>query len=371
MTTARQAQQIQLLMPILNSLASFEVEKVIEKIKVNFGAQLSLESLTPLMLQMRSSAVELQGANFDNVPYAFIAQLVNSYTNIQSVFVRIAGYNPLTQQSSNARTEFEYSLEDGWNAAFPVYRTVMLSRGESQAQLEIEKLNNMVRNASSAANETAEAVKAKQTEIERELTNFLEKKSNEFERQGGEKLVQINQALDEVRKAAGEAGVSQTAVHFKNEAEEHLSTAKIWLTVLITITIVLFLFSIFGSQVLSVTGTPEPSSGADYFMQVGYLAKKALIVFCLIFALIWAARNYGAARHNYVVNKHRNNALGSFQAFVASTSDESTKNAVLIQATQSIFSPQPSGFIKTDGENSVNSPIIEVIRAVKSGGKDD
>ena len=94
-----------------------------------------------------------------------------------------------------------------------------------------------------------------------------------------------------------------------------------------------------------------------------FLTQKGLIVFCLIFALIWAAKNYGATRHNYVVNKHHNNALGSFQAFATSAADAQTKSAVLIQATQSIFTPRASGYVKSDGENSPSSPIVEILRS--------
>ena len=76
-----------------------------------------------------------------------------------------------------------------------------------------------------------------------------------------------------------------------------------------------------------------------------------------------------AQLHNYVVNKHRQNALSTFETFVKSTDDNDTKNAVLIQATRSIFSPQHTGFSAQEGESSTSPAIHEIIRNVIGSSK--
>jgi hypothetical protein len=82
--------------------------------------------------------------------------------------------------------------------------------------------------------------------------------------------------------------------------------------------------------------------------------------------MIWSAKNFTASVHNFVVNRHRRNALASFQTFVEGASKPEIKDAVLIQATHAIFMPQDSGYAKGEIPNPT-SQIVEVFRGL---GKD-
>ena len=84
----------------------------------------------------------------------------------------------------------------------------------------------------------------------------------------------------------------------------------------------------------------------------------------LVTSLVWTGRVYKAHRHNYVINKHRQNALRTFEAFVKAAKDEQTKSAVLLQATQCIFSPQPTGYLTHEAEPSGSPQILEIIRSM-------
>ncbi len=95
-----------------------------------------------------------------------------------------------------------------------------------------------------------------------------------------------------------------------------------------------------------------------------------LIIFSVLFAaLIWVGRIYRAHRHNYIINKHRQNALSTFETFVKAASDEQTKSAVLLQATQCIFSPQHSGYISKESEPSTYPQVLEIIRGISGSQK--
>ncbi|MFC1693182.1 hypothetical protein ACFL1R_06730 [Candidatus Latescibacterota bacterium] len=96
-----------------------------------------------------------------------------------------------------------------------------------------------------------------------------------------------------------------------------------------------------------------------------------LVIFSVLYtATLWIGKIYKSQWHNYIVNKHRQNALSSFETFVEATSDEQTKNAVLLQATNSIFSPQNSGFIPGT-EHSTSPQILEIIRGVMGTTKQE
>lgn len=94
---------------------------------------------------------------------------------------------------------------------------------------------------------------------------------------------------------------------------------------------------------------------------VHHSIPRLIVLFVLTFGLIWSAKNYTAASHNLVVNRHRKNALASFQAFIEGASSPETKDAVLMQATHAIFSPQDSGFAKGETPNPA-SQVVEVFR---------
>ncbi len=66
-----------------------------------------------------------------------------------------------------------------------------------------------------------------------------------------------------------------------------------------------------------------------------------------------------------MVNRHRQNALSTFEAFVKAASDDDTKNAVLLRATEAIFSLAPSGYVERQSEGQMTPQVIEVLRAAK------
>jgi hypothetical protein len=85
--------------------------------------------------------------------------------------------------------------------------------------------------------------------------------------------------------------------------------------------------------------------------------------------LLASLRTYRAHRHNYVINKHRQNALQTFRAFSQqANADPATKSAVLLQATQCIFAPQATGYTTQEADSNY-SPIIEIVRAVTGDKK--
>lgn len=94
------------------------------------------------------------------------------------------------------------------------------------------------------------------------------------------------------------------------------------------------------------------------------LAVAKLILFSLLyFAIVWCGKNYRAHQHNAVINKHRRNALRTFQAFAKAASDEQTNNAVLLKATEAIFLPGTSGYISGESESQGSTQILEILRS--------
>ncbi len=227
--------------------------------------------------------------------------------------------------------------------------------------------------------------------LDEEISAIREEATNEAKT----KLKEVDDALTLVRNAASEAGVSQHAKVFDDESKKLQTSSIIWMIVIAIFALLLGLLatnfidpkswhpvlpSISASTAATIAASATPTVGnaipapavtppATDFLWIKPFAEKIAFAFVLLFGLLWSSRNYSASRHNEVVNRHRMNALRSFETFAKAATDDQTKNAVLIQATQAIFAPQATGYVKTDGDNSSSSPIIELIRTASPSGK--
>jgi DNA phosphorothioation-dependent restriction protein DptG len=80
----------------------------------------------------------------------------------------------------------------------------------------------------------------------------------------------------------------------------------------------------------------------------------------------WSARNYRTNKHNEILNRHRNNALKTFETFVLACRDDATRDAVLLEATKSIFDAQTSGYLTGEPEKVPSGTVIEILKKVIS-----
>ncbi len=166
--------------------------------------------------------------------------------------------------------------------------------------------------------------------------------------------------LRKARQTVGEIGIVGYAQIFADEAKAHRRSATKWLA---------------AAAVLAASTVALASYGYWQFfyhppqltpLQAVQLSiAKIVILSMFISATLWMAKTYRSHEHNYVVNKHRHNALRSFETFVKSASaDADTKNAVLIQATKCVFSPQASGYFTQESEPVSGPQILEIVRGL-------
>jgi hypothetical protein len=175
-------------------------------------------------------------------------------------------------------------------------------------------------------------------------------------------VAEMEVIVEAARKASADVSVARHAQHFSDEAKKHGGSAGAWLWVV----------GLSGASTVALAVIQwilvwrhHDAMNASQSAQV--IFSKALVFSVIISATVWCGRVYKAYRHNEIVNRHRANALSSFEALAEGTDDAATKNAVLIQATTSIFSPQPSGFSDADSESAGPSQLIELVRNIPPG----
>ena len=190
-----------------------------------------------------------------------------------------------------------------------------------------------------------------------QVTEFLEQSRQETT----EVLDQAKNALEEARKVAAEHGVSKQAAYFAEEADFHQTEQKKWFKGAIGAAVVLIATIFVGLFYL----TPAEDSSTSVYFQ--FIIAKILLFSTVAYALFFCVKNYMAHRHNYVVNKHRQNALQTFRTLVEAGTSDHAQDIVLTQAAQCIFSPQDSGYVKrnSNDQNSLNILPIEGAKAIK------
>lgn len=187
--------------------------------------------------------------------------------------------------------------------------------------------------------------------------NSAVRKSQELIEDGIKKVESGEKEMKEIITAAREASASAGAAvftkDFEKEADNNHLKANKWLI----LTGVLSVFTI-GIAFAFLLYIPIIDKAYE-LIQVAI--SKIAILSILLTASIWCGRIYKAQMHQHSINKHRALALQTFQAFSKAANDESTKNAVLMECTRSIFAFQSTGYIEASlNENEAGSKLYEI-----------
>lgn len=170
---------------------------------------------------------------------------------------------------------------------------------------------------------------------------------------------EIEAIITQAREASASAGAAVFTQDFKDEALSLDAQGIRWLKATGVLAGMTLLFAIV-VWLFPVNGN-EP---AIVYQRFG--GKLAVLV-VLFSATLWCGRTYKALKHLSTVNRHRSLSLQTFQAFSHAASDDSTKDAVLMEATRAIFGSVPTGYLDAKGSGEQDYKIIEIARSL--GGK--
>lgn len=173
-----------------------------------------------------------------------------------------------------------------------------------------------------------------------------------------------NKILEDMQAAATKVGITKHATYFADQAKSHRTAAWIWMGWTALMFGALVGLAGWSIRYYAQQAVQAPLAPAN----LSLLVSKVVLASVLFSGGVMCARLYRANRHNCVVNEHRKNALASFQAFVDGTADRATKDAVLLQATTSIFAPQATGYVAAEGDGDGMPQIIEIIKTMTQKG---
>lgn len=287
-----------------------------------------------LLLRLKACDLDLLSENKFQVSVQFVAAVngvfnqMKTFSPLRSNTAPAAERNQIVDQCERIIVEANESLFAVFAIAAP---TLQEADQEVRLILEGARLN---------ASQMLEEIKVNAEKVQKE----------------------IELALESVRAATGAIGIEKQAEVFKNAAQEHSTARKRWLVTTLLIAAIT-LGTLLTNWFLAYKMGPPSSS-----LALVQLAIAKILVFSLLLsAVLWSSKVYRSHQHNYVVNKHRQNALETFQLFArAAEADAETKSMVLLQATKCIFTSQATGFLPGDKETEGTPQILEIIRGLST-----
>lgn len=165
--------------------------------------------------------------------------------------------------------------------------------------------------------------------------------------------------LKEVRSVAAEQGVTQQAQYFKAESDRHGDKARKWERRTYLWGTTLFLYAV-ASFFLHRIPSLDPQT---LYQSITFATSKILVFAVLSYMVYLCVRNFLSHEHNAIVNRHRQNALMTFQALADAAGGPENKDIILMYAASCIFAAQDTGYSKPSGVpgSSIAKSIVELV----------
>jgi len=277
---------------------------------------------------------QLSLSALDDIPDNLLTPIKNKATADFNFFQQILDFDLTAHENpSTVRDSFVTQIVNTYASTFQTLHP-FISYGVSKST-DFQRMETEARAAIQSTTDNAKKI-TEQLEESREAANAV---------------------LEDVRRVAAEQGVSQQAIYFKDESEDHSTSAKTWQSTTIWLAIALGGYA-FSTLFLHLIPALEPK---DNFQSAQLIASKILIFAVLSYMLLLSSKNFLSHKHNSIVNKHRQNALMTFQALVDASSRDDGKEVILTHASACIFSPQDTGYIKASSDSGGGKSIIELL----------
>lgn len=301
--------------------------------ELNF--QEAVESAKKVLTLYRNIPVD----QIDNIPESSLNTLESQAKQTVDLFDAIASFSASASNAPTMRTDLIQRMNNRYDESFKhlhqliaylATRQIDLGALETEAREKINSIETLAKN------------------VEEELKRTTD---------------DAKKALEEAKRVAAEQGVSQQASYFKEESNMHSNNADQWLKYTVGTSVLLALYAGATAFIHKITFLAPQNT----YETVQLAISKVLVFGVIAYMLILAAKTYNAHRHNTVINRHRQNALLTYRALVEAGTGDGAKDIVLTHAASCIFSPQDTGFSKSDSENTkATANFIDAVPKVVS-----
>lgn len=316
----------------LSRIQNFDVEELPRA--SDLGSRLNFGDVVDPAKQLIELYKRLSLTALQDFPDDILTTVRDNANNHYKLFSQILEFNPEQQDPGSARTNLISKVTSAYQPAFQAlhaYISYSLHRSADFQRLD------------SDARATLQTIEDKAGKIAESLAQH-EKDAQDV--------------LNEIRRVAAEEGVTKQAAHFNAEYEHHSQEADKWQKYAAFLAIGLGVFSII-SLFLHKIPLLVPENTYD---AIQLSISKFLIFSVIAYMMFLSAKNFLNHKHNAIVNKHRQNALMTHSALVEASGDQGVRDAVLLQASSCIFSPQSTGYASgNENDNSNQKSMVEIL----------
>lgn len=331
---------------LLHLLKDIDVERDLVRTR-DLGEQLDFSSDRPLFMEVKDFSGKIADLPWKMLPESSVQSVLshvnnvnNSVNEIQS-FSLTDGDNPINRRD-RLSNRFRSNSESLKNQVVPLMGFLLWADGKGDA--------GMTR----ALDQVVEELREQSGAFLAETGQIVDQARGAAERAAALEQ-EAEQALPAIRATAAEKGVSQEADVFSRAAEryEKASTKWLWIAAGLALLTIGAAFGLFW-----LWARDGQITDSDVLQLV---LIKAAVLAILTYATVTAVRFYRSNSHLAVVNRHREDALRTFQTFVSGASDDNVKDKVLLAAAHAAFGQTPTGLVSEKGEGSGTLEILDGI----------
>lgn len=187
-------------------------------------------------------------------------------------------------------------------------------------------------------------------------TERLQEINEEAQQKEEERQKTFNKLERDVEDLIRKKSISSYEKIFADQAEEHRMGARIWLIVTSLLTLGFSLIFWWFIKDLA-------PAGSQLVVILQNLVAKGFFLSLIYLLLNRSIKNYTAEKHLQTVNRHRQNALATFEEFEkAAGKNQETRDAVLLACTDAIFDANQSGYLSTKTSRSESAAPIQMVK---------
>ena len=230
---------------------------------------------------------------------------------------------------------------------------------QSLFQIEAYLSSRRVEQLTTQVNDTLAALEEQYNTTISEKTDELLKFNKEARENEEKRQESFDQLYIQLQNQLTEKPISQYKTIFDNQAQKHRKSAQFWMGMAALATAAFGGVFVLLSVILGSGGTQLTGILQNIF-------TKGFVLSPIYVWLNRSLKNHTAQKHLEIINVHRQNALETFDTFVAAAEgNRETRDAVLLAATKAIFDANQSGYLSTKTSGSDNtSPVQQIIKEV-------
>jgi hypothetical protein len=181
------------------------------------------------------------------------------------------------------------------------------------------------------------------------------------------KVNRIEGELKEVQRLSAGVAVAEYAKIYSDDKDRNETLSEIWLFVSYAALSITLIFAFYHFENFADDVRDNAHIYTSNSALVLYALIKIFLTGLFVSITLWAAKMYKIERNLWFINRQKENALNTFKAFHnAAGENPAIREAILMEATKSIFSANNTGLIQNENSSDESMKIIEIVKNVTS-----